>query len=133
MKLEFRVPFDTDIKLVKKIIKKVSANLQANEDYGQHIIEPLKSQGVRRMEEFNMVIGVKFMTVPGEQWTIRRDAYQQIRDAFEANGINFASRNVKVEVVSDRPLTQEEQQAAVSAAQETVEQQAPGKPIPDEP
>lgn len=133
MKLEFRVPFDTDIQLVKKIIKKVSAKLKANEDYGHHFIEPLKSQGVRRMEEFNMVIGVKFMTVPGEQWTIRRDAYQQIRDAFEANGIHFATRNVKVEVISDRPLTKEEEEAAVSAAQESVEHQLPAKPAPDEP
>lgn len=133
MKLEFRVPFDTDIKLVKKIIKEVSAKLKENETYGHHFIEPLKSQGVRRMEEFNMVIGVKFMTVPGEQWTIRRDAYQQIRDAFEANGIQFATRNVKVEVISDRPLTKEEEEVAVSAAQESVENQLPAKPAPDEP
>ncbi len=133
MKLEFRVPFDTDIKLVKKIIKEVSAKLKENEAYGHHFIEPLKSQGVRRMEEFNMVIGVKFMTVPGEQWTIRRDAYQQIRDAFETNGIHFATRNVKVEVISDRPLTREEEEAAVSAAQESVENQLPAKPAPDEP
>ncbi|MEM6987165.1 MAG: mechanosensitive ion channel domain-containing protein, partial [Pseudomonadota bacterium] len=58
MKLEFRVPFDTDLKLVKKLIKQVGAELQANEDYGASIIQTLKSQGVRRMEEFNMVIGV---------------------------------------------------------------------------
>ncbi len=133
MKLEFRVPFDTDIKLVKKIIKEVSAKLKENETYGHHFIEPLKSQGVRRMEEFNMVIGVKFKTVPGEQWTIRRDAYQQIRDAFEANGIQFATRNVKVEVISDRPLTKEEEEVAVSAAQESIENQLPAKPAPDEP
>ncbi len=133
MKLEFRVPFDTDVKLFKKIVKKVGAKLQENEDYGHHIIEPLKSQGVRRMEEFNMVLGVKFMAVPGEQWTIRRDTYQQIRDEFEKNGIHFAHRNVKVEVVSDRPLTKQEKEAAASAAQETVEQQGPAAPIPDEP
>ncbi len=133
MKLEFRVPFDTDVKLFKKIIKKVGANLQANEAYGQHILEPLKSQGVRRMEEFNMVLGVKFKAVPGEQWTIRRDAYQQIRDEMEKNGIHFAERNVKVEVLSDRALSKEEEEAAASAAQLSVEQQGPPKPAPDEP
>jgi len=133
MKLEFRVPFDTDVKLIKKLIKKVSANLMANEDYGHFMLGPLKSQGVRRMEEFNMVIGVKFMAVPGEQWTIRRDAYQQIRDAFKENGIEFAQRSVKVEVVSDRALTKEQEEAAVSAAQESVEDQLPAKAAPDEP
>jgi len=133
MKLEFRVPFDTDVKLIKKLIKKVSANLMANEDYGHFMLEPLKSQGVRRMEEFNMVIGVKFTAVPGEQWTIRRDAYQQIRDAFKENGIEFAQRSVKVEVVSNRALTKEEEEAAVSAAQESFENQLPAKAAPDEP
>ena len=90
IKMEFRVPFDTDIKLVKKIVKKIGAELQQNEDYGQHIMQPLKSQGVRRMEEFNMVVGVKFMSAPGHQWTIRRDAYQAIRDAFDRNGLSLS-------------------------------------------
>ena len=133
MKLEFRVPFDTDLKLAKKIVKKVSANLQDNPDYGQYLIEPLKFQGVRRMEEFNMAIGVKFMAVPGEQWTIRRDSYQQILDQFEANGIKLASRNVQVEVISDKPLTEAEEKAVAGAAQDAVEQQMPAKPAPDEP
>ena len=122
MKLEFRVGFDADLMLVKKIIKQIGKELQQNPDYGHHILEPLKSQGVRRMEEFNMVIGVKFMAKPGEQWTIRRDAYQRIRDAFDAHGISFAQRNVKVEVVGDQPLTEDAKKAAVSAAQEAVEQ-----------
>jgi len=122
IKLEFRVPFDTDLKLVKKLVKQVGKELQANEDYGHHLIEPLKSQGVRRMEEFNMVVGVKFMSKPGEQWTIRRDAYQRIRDVFEENGISFAERNVKVEVVGDVP-NEETREAIAGAAQNAIETQ----------
>lgn len=122
IKMEFRVPFDTDLKLVKKLVKQVGAELKQNEDYGHHLIEPLKSQGVRRMEEFNMVVGVKFMSKPGEQWTIRRDAYQRIRDAFDKNGINFAERNVKVEVVGDVP-NEDTHAAVVGAAQNAIETQ----------
>ena len=129
MKLEFRVPFDTDLRLAKKIVKGIDAELRANPDYGHHFIEPLKFQGVRRMEEFNMVVGVKFMTKPGEQWTIRRDAYQRIRDEFEKNGIHFAQRNVKVEVIGSGPITDEVKEAAVGAAQDAIEQQA--GPMPD--
>ncbi|MEZ5809893.1 MAG: mechanosensitive ion channel family protein [Rhizobiaceae bacterium] len=134
MKLEFRVPFDTDLKLVKKLVKQVGAELQAHEGYGQHLIQPLKSQGVRRMEEFNMVIGVKFMARPGAQWLIRRDAYQKLRDIFEKNGINFASRNVKVEIAGDQPLSDDVRRAVAGAAQEAVEKQdMPPEPVPDEP
>ena len=134
MKLEFRVPFDTDLQLVKKLVKKVGAELQANEHYGQSILSTLKSQGVRRMEEFNMVVGVKFMTKPGEQWLVRRDAYQKVRDAFEANGIRMAERNVKVEIDGGDYLTDAQRNAVAGAAQEAV--QGPTEPkaaIPDEP
>ncbi|MEM9637034.1 MAG: mechanosensitive ion channel family protein [Pseudomonadota bacterium] len=133
MKLEFRVPFDTDLQLVKKIVKKVGAELKANEHYGDSILDTLKSQGVRRMEEFNMVVGVKFMTRPGEQWLVRRDAYQKVRDAFEANGIRMAERNVKVEIAGDEHLTDEERKAVTAAAQEAITQPAKPGLVPDEP
>ncbi|MFT6023678.1 MAG: small-conductance mechanosensitive channel [Ascidiaceihabitans sp.] len=133
MKLEFRVPFDTDLKLVKKLIKQVGAELKANETYGDSIIETLKSQGVRRMEEFNMVVGVKFMTRPGEQWLVRRDAYQSVRDIFNANGIRMAERNVKVEIEGGDDLTPNQRRAATAAAQEAAQNQLPPGPIPDEP
>lgn len=122
MKMEFRVPFETDLKLVKKIVKRIGATMMEDPAYSSAMLEPLKSQGVRRMEEFNMVVGVKFMAKPGEQWTIRRDAYQKIVDAFEENGIRLAERNVKVQVVSDHPLSESEEKAAVSAAQDAIEQ-----------
>lgn len=134
MKLEFRVPFDTDLMLVKKLVKKVGAELAANEHYGPSILSTLKSQGVRRMEEFNMVVGVKFMTKPGEQWLVRRDAYQKVRDIFEANGIRMAERNVKVEIAGGEHLSEETRQAVAGAAQDAVQgPSGPPKPIPDEP
>ena len=127
IKMEFRVPFDTDIKLVKKIVKKIGAELQQYAEYGQHIIQPLKSQGVRRMEEFNMVVGVKFMSAPGHQWTIRRDAYQAIRDAFDRNGLSFAERSVKVEVVGDGNVSHD---ALAGAAQDAIDGQLDQAPKP---
>ncbi|MFT6676115.1 MAG: small-conductance mechanosensitive channel [Sulfitobacter sp.] len=134
MKLEFRVPFDTDLRLVKKLIKQIGATMLENEDYGSSILETLKSQGVRRMEEFNMVVGVKFMTRPGEQWLVRRDAYQMVRDAFDANGIRMAERNVKVEVAGSDQMTAEERHAVAAAAQQAIEPRlGPQAPIPDEP
>jgi len=134
MKLEFRVPFETDLQLVKKLVKKVGAELLANEFYGKSILSTLKSQGVRRMEEFNMVVGVKFMTKPGEQWLVRRDAYQKVRDIFDANGIRMAERNVVVEIQGGDDLSEAEKKAAAGAAQAATEgPRLPPGPMPDEP
>ncbi|MGK9167858.1 mechanosensitive ion channel family protein [Inquilinus limosus] len=96
MKLEFRVPFDTDVDQVKKIVKKIGAEIAADPELGPHLIDPPKSQGVRQIEEFNMVIGVKFMARPGEQFLIRRRLYQRILEEFDAAGIHLARRDVVV-------------------------------------
>ena len=43
-----------------------------------------------------MTIRAKMMTVPGEQFVIRRKAYAMIKKAFDENGINFAFPTVQV-------------------------------------
>ncbi len=101
LKLEFRVPFDTDVTLVKKLVKRIGAELLDDPTHGKSFLEPLKSQGVRRMEDDAMIIGLKFMAKPGEQFTLRREVYQRVRDAFENHGIDLAPRKVEVHVAKD--------------------------------
>ena len=45
-----------------------------------------------------MIIGVKYVTKPGEQFVIRREAYQRILTAFKQNGIDLVGRGVVVRV-----------------------------------
>jgi moderate conductance mechanosensitive channel len=98
MRLEFRVAPDTDLGLVKRIVKQISKELEADPEMGASFIEPLKSQGVRRVEDDAMIIGVKYVTKPGEQFIIRREAYQRILTAFKENGIDLVGRGVVVRV-----------------------------------
>jgi small-conductance mechanosensitive channel len=98
MKLEFRVTYDTDVMLVKKIFKQINAELMANPEIAPHLIAPLKSQGVMSMEDSAMVIRAKFTATPGEQFVIRREVYTRVQRAFEEAGIKFAHRQVTVHV-----------------------------------
>jgi small-conductance mechanosensitive channel len=125
MKLEFNVPFDTDVALVKRLVKQLGKELMDDPMVGPGILEPLKSQGVRRVEEFNMVIGVKFMTKPGEQWVARREIYQRILERFKENGIRLASRDVQVQVPTGAS-EEERQKAAMAATQIATERTVPG-------
>ena len=97
MKLEFLLAFDTDLRKVKKIVKEIGTELAAHPELGHAILEPVKSQGVRRMEPTGLVVGLKFMAKPGsEVFVLRREVYQRVRDAFEKNGIQFARPQVTV-------------------------------------
>jgi moderate conductance mechanosensitive channel len=97
IKFELRVPFDTDLELVRKVIKRVGQEIQDDPELGPKILEPVKSQGVIQVDDSGFVIGVKFITQPGEQFMVRREAYARIKKAFVQNGIEFASRRVTVD------------------------------------
>jgi small-conductance mechanosensitive channel len=106
MKLEFLLAFDTDLNKVKKIVKAIGKELEAHPELGHAILEPIKSQGVRRMEPTGMVVGLKFMATPGsEVYMLRREVYQRVRDAFEENGIQFARPQVMIAAPVDAPLS----------------------------
>jgi small-conductance mechanosensitive channel len=127
-KLEFHLTYDTDIAKVKKIIKRIGQELAADPELSPHIIEPLKSQGVFAMEDSGMLVRAKFTAKPGQQFVIRREAYQRIKQAFDEAGIRFAHRQVTVFVPPDTAgsaATAAARGAAAAAAAEPPARSAP--------
>lgn len=96
-KFMIRVPFNTDIKLVKKLTKEVGQALLDDPDAGQYIIDTVKMKGIEQFGDYGMEVSFKLMTKPGQQIAVRRRAHAMIRDAFVANGITFAQPTVNVE------------------------------------
>jgi hypothetical protein len=95
-KLEIRVGFDTDLEKVRKIIKKLNKTLRKDETFNRVMLEDLKSMGIKEFDDSAMIVRVKFKTLPGEQFVIKKEVYRMIREEFLAAGITFASRNVTV-------------------------------------
>jgi small-conductance mechanosensitive channel len=97
MKLDFRVRYDADVEKIRKIIKKkVYKQILENPELGPKLLEPIKSQGVREMDDSAMVMRVKYKTIPGDQFVIRKEVYRLMQEAFREEGIEFAHRNVTV-------------------------------------
>ncbi len=101
MKLSLRVTYDTDVEKVRKLIKKLGQELMEHPEVGDKFLQPLKSQGVLAMEDSAMILRVKFMTKPGEQFVIRKLVFAKIRELFDREGIKFAHRQVTVRVAAD--------------------------------
>ena len=95
-KLDVRVRYDADIDKIRKIIKKISKELEKDENTGQLLLSKIKSQGVREMDDSAMIVRVKFKTKPGDQFVLRREVYRRIQERFRDQGIEFAHRNVTV-------------------------------------
>jgi moderate conductance mechanosensitive channel len=95
-KMTVGVTYDTDLEKARKLIKQIGLELTQDPEFAPLILEPLKMQGVEQFGDFAIQIRMKMMTLPGEQFVIRRKAYAMIKKAFDANGIKFAFPTVQV-------------------------------------
>ncbi len=122
MKLPLRVTYDTDVEKVRKLVKKLGQRLLEHDQIGHTFMQPLKSQGVYAMEDSAMIIRVKFMTKPGEQFVTRKVVYQEIQDLFAREGIHFAHKEVTVRLADGEKAENlsEEQKKTVTAAARSV-------------
>ena len=95
-KIAVGVTYDSDLEKARKLIKQIGLDLQKDPEFAPLILEPLKMQGVEQLGDFAVQIRAKMMTLPGEQFVIRRKAYAMIKKAFDENGIKFAFPTVSV-------------------------------------
>ena len=121
VKMSFRVPFDTDIGLVRRLFKKIGKELLEDPELAPDFIEPFKTQGVSKMDDSGFIIRGKFMTKPNKQFTIQRRIYEEVQKAFRENGIVFAPNRLVVDIPGngrrseERDAAKDEVQAAPAA------------------
>jgi small-conductance mechanosensitive channel len=112
MKLQMRVPSDTDLEKLRKVVKKVGQQMMEEPEFSANLLQPVKSQGVYRMDDDGaFVIRVKFMCKPGEQFVLRREVFRRVQEAFAANDIHFAPKRVMI----DAGATASEKEIAAAA------------------
>jgi small-conductance mechanosensitive channel len=124
MKLRFTVPFGTDPEKVRKLFKTIGQDMLQHELYGDDFLQPFKSQGVYEFDDVGIVIRGKFMAKPGTQFTLRKEIYNRVNAAFEANGIDFARREVRVAIPGmeeGHKLTDDEKKAVAAAASQAAQ------------
>jgi small-conductance mechanosensitive channel len=102
-KLVLNVTYDTDVEKVRKIVKKVSAEVMEDPELAAVVLDPLKSQGILAMGDFGLQLRTKITTLPGQQSIVRRAILAKIKREFEQNGIHFALSNVAVPTPAHPP------------------------------
>jgi len=114
-KLDFRVRYDTKVDKVRKIIKKINKQIAKDPEMGPNLLDKIKSQGVRELDDSAMVMRLKFKTIPGGQFVIRREVFRMIQESFAENGIEFAHRNVTVYMPPEEEAGEHDKKAAAAA------------------
>jgi small-conductance mechanosensitive channel len=119
VKMKFTLPFDADLRKVKKIFKTIGADIM-NESYAGDLLETFKMQGVGDVNDVGIVVRGKFTAKPGKQWLARKDIYSRIQRMFAENGIDFARREVRVNVSGGEGLGAAAREKVATAAAEAA-------------
>jgi small-conductance mechanosensitive channel len=118
-KMMVGITYDSDLERARKLIKQIGLDLAKDPEFAPLILQPLKMQGVEHFGDFAVQIRMKMMTLPGEQFVIRRKAYAMIKKAFDENGIKFAFPTVQVASDAD-PSTAAVAQHAIELTRPTA-------------
>ena len=71
-KITMTVTYDSDVELARKLIKKIGQELAEDPEFAASTIQPLKMQGIDSFGDSGIVLAMKLMTKPGEQFGIKR-------------------------------------------------------------
>ncbi len=91
-KIQFRLAFDTDMEVVRKLFKKIGQDLLTNPELSPGIIETFKSQGIANVEDGTLVVRGKFTAKPADVSGIRREVLKAVHHAFRENGIKVVPK-----------------------------------------
>ena len=111
-KMTITITYDSDIEKARKIIKKIGLELFEDPEFKPTTIEPLKMQGIDSLGDSGLLLRMKVMTLPGQQFTLKRRALRMIHQAFIEIGIKLAVPTVQVSGGKD--------DAVAAAAQQTL-------------
>ncbi len=83
------VAYKEDTDQVSEIMKEVAANLYADPEYKDKIIEPIEIFGVDEFSDSAVVIKARLKTQPIEQWKVGREYRRRLKKAFDEQGIEI--------------------------------------------
>ena len=89
--LDLGIDYEEDPDRIGGILRKVGASMQADDQFGPSILEPLEVLGVEGLSDWSVQLKMRIKTVPLKQWDIARELRKRILQQFAENGIQLPS------------------------------------------
>ena len=87
--MDIGIAYREDPDEVIEVLRQLAAELEADLEYGQWIIEPLEVLGVDEFADSAVIVKVRIKTRPIRQWTIKREFYRRLKRRFDDLGIEI--------------------------------------------
>lgn len=83
------VAYREDVDEVMAVLKEVAAEVRADPEFRDDILEPLEMLGVDQFADSAVVIKCRIKTQPIKQWKVGREMNRRIKKTFDARGIEI--------------------------------------------
>jgi moderate conductance mechanosensitive channel len=83
------VAYKEDGDRVAQVIREVGEELQKDEEFGVHFVEPLELFGLDRMADSAIVFKGRIKVMPGKHWPVLREFNRRIKKRFDELGIEI--------------------------------------------
>lgn len=107
--IDVGIAYKEDVDSAIQVMQKVGTELAEDADWKVKITEPMATFGVQELGDSAVVIRVRFKTLPGEQWGVKREYNKRIKAAFDKVGIEIPFPHMTVYPGADNPLTAQAQ------------------------
>ncbi|MGE4289134.1 MAG: mechanosensitive ion channel family protein [Salinivirgaceae bacterium] len=87
--LRIGVAYKENVDVVMDLMKKVGDELQADQEWGQYMIEPVDVMGLDEFADSALLIKVRLKTVPAFQWRLGREYRRRLKMVFDEKGIEI--------------------------------------------
>jgi len=85
--IDANVAYQEDVDTVIAALQELAAGMQAEPEWQAKILEPLEIIGVEQIAAAGVVIRVRFKTMAGAQWGVKREFFRRMKVRFDERGI----------------------------------------------
>ncbi len=87
--IDIGVAYRENLDEAMELMRRVGAEMKADEHIGHKILEPLEVAGVEKWDDSAVILRCRFKVLPLEQWGVRREFLRRLKDTFDQNGIEI--------------------------------------------
>lgn len=102
---DLQISYGSDIDEALRIMKAVGAEMQAEPEFADKILEPIEVVGVDNLADSGVMLKARIKTLPIQQWTVGREYNRRIKLAFDRAGVEIPFPHMQV-VLPEQQLSE---------------------------
>ena len=87
--MEVGIAYREDVDEVVEVLREIGDGMQADEEFGPLILEPLHVLGLDSFGASSVNIRIRLKTLPIQQWAVRREFQRRMKRVFDERGIEI--------------------------------------------